>query len=80
MSYKSVLPEVFPFLLQTDPHAVVYFVTKLMDPTRKDVPQGSSFAVTVDNWNGTWNLWLSEASYNFLKSVVKEPLPITKVN
>jgi hypothetical protein len=42
-------------------------VKTLLDPRlRADVEQGSSFAVTVDNWNGTWNLWLSEVSYNFL--------------
>lgn len=35
---------------------------------RDDVAQGSSFAVTVDNWDGTWNLWLSKVSYAFLVS------------
>lgn len=64
--YKEALPEVFFTTLTATPEVVREYVEKLLRADRKDVPQGSSFAVTVDNWNGTWNLWLSEASYNYL--------------
>lgn len=66
-TYTRTLPTVFPFLIKGTPYNVNLWVRSLLDPRlREDVSQGSSFAVTVDNWNGTWNLWLSEVSKNFL--------------
>jgi hypothetical protein len=64
--YKNVLPNAFPYCLVLPIHEARRYV-KLLLSNRTDVPQGSSFAVTVDNWDGTWNLWVSEASYKFLK-------------
>lgn len=72
-TYKATLSQVFPHCIATVPHNVETYVKALMDPRlREDVPQGSSFAVTVDNWNGTWNLWLSEVSYAFVQRYIAE--------
>jgi len=78
MTYKSTLPGVFPWVLKGAPPWVAALTAALMSPSRNDVEQGSSFAVTVDNWDGTWNLWLSQASRNYLKATIKtleEPTP-----
>jgi len=66
MSYQTTLPRVFPYCYALSPDDVRGYVTVLISKHRTDVPQGSSFAVTVDNWDGTWNLWLSSVSRKFL--------------
>jgi hypothetical protein len=66
-TYKSTLPQVFEYLMVGTPDDVRRWVARLLDPKRTDVSQGSSFAVTVDNWNGTWNLWLSHTSMQELR-------------
>lgn len=65
-TYKAELPKAFPWVISAKPEEIRQALYLLASPFRKDVPQGSSFAVTVDNWDGTWNLWLSEASFVFL--------------
>ena len=65
--YKRTLPNAFPYLIRLEPNEVRLHVKRLLDYSRSDVPQGSSFAVTVDNWDGTWNLWLSRVSFKFLR-------------
>lgn len=64
--YKSHLPDAFPWLAVAEPKYVRRLIRLLLSERRTDVPQGSSFAVTVDNWDGTWNLWLSDVSKTFL--------------
>lgn len=66
MSYRRTLPQVFPYGIAMPIKQVQTCVRKLILRTRLDVPQGSSFAVTVDNWDGTWNLWLSKVSLVYL--------------
>lgn len=64
--YKYSLPKIFPYIVTAKPDDIRTFVNLLLSSDRTDVPQGSSFAVTVDNWNGTWNLCLSKASRDYL--------------
>lgn len=66
MSYRSTLPNAFPYALGMGADIARRYVSVLLDESRTDVPDGSSFAVTVDA--GPWTLWLSEVSYKFLKS------------
>lgn len=68
MTYSRVLPNAFPYLLRTSRATVRYMVREIIDGNRPDVPQGSSFAITVDNWDGTWNLWMSKATKDFIVS------------
>lgn len=65
-AYKNVLPTLFPHSVVATPDRCKHYINDLLSLRRKDVAQGSSFALTVDNWNGTWNLWLSEVSKDFL--------------
>lgn len=65
-SYHLVLPHIFPHLLVIDIPRARELIGELTDNLRVDVSQGSSFAVTVDNWDGTWNLWLSNVSKDFI--------------
>lgn len=71
-TYKSVLPQVFPHCIADTPMMVRAYVEALLSEDRKDAPQGSSFAVTVENGDRTWNLWLSAASLKYLKSFWSE--------
>lgn len=66
MSCKTTLPAVFPHRFFGPPNEVRGLATTLLSSDRTDVANGSSFAVTVDNGSGSWNLWLSRASYDFL--------------
>lgn len=68
MTYQQILPSAFPHMLRTTQSTVRYMVRELISNGRTDTPQGSSFAVTVDNWDGTWNLWMSEASKDYIVS------------
>jgi hypothetical protein len=77
MTYQHHLPMVFSYVARIHPDDVRTFVAELLDADREDVPQGSSFAVTVDNWDGTWNLWLSAASRGFL---IDNPDPLVAHN
>lgn len=67
--YQKVLPQAFPYVLRAPKVFIQRAVTALLDPDRVDGlgDNGSSFAVTVDNWDGTQNLWLSVASCNFIQ-------------
>lgn len=65
-TYKQKLPELFPYCANLKINICRIAVDLLMSAHRKDVPNGSSFALTVDSYDGTWNLWLSKASYDFL--------------
>lgn len=70
--YNSYLPNVFPHVIIGTPKAVQILVTVLLDLERDDVPNGSSFAVTVDrttNRPGMWKLWLSNVSKKFLEGI-----------
>lgn len=71
-TYSSTLPLVFPYVSILTHHEAREAVRALMDKDRIDVPQGSSFALTVDLWNGKWKLWLSETSMYFLDQCIKE--------
>lgn len=65
----GALNYVFPFKYVSNRTTIRYMVRQLMDPKRKDkddAPNGTSFAVTVDAGDNMWNLWLSEASKEFL--------------
>jgi len=64
--YKVHLPNAFPYVLELPPEDIRKIVDMLMSSDRTDVPQGSSFAVTVDAHNGNWRLWVSNASYQFI--------------
>lgn len=67
-TYRSVLPEVFPYVVQI-PADKVAATTQFLAAARPGIPCGSSFAVTSDVSGGTSrrNLWLSEASYRSLQ-------------
>lgn len=66
--YDLTLPHSFPWKYSSTRTTIRYMVNKLIDPARYlgETPNGSSFAVTVDAAEGMWNLWLSEASKDFL--------------
>lgn len=68
MTYESRLPEVFPWRVQTTRSAVRFMIRQLVNPARYLDGKGtaSSFALTVDAPEGMWNLWLSDASKNYL--------------
>lgn len=68
MSYQTDLPKAFPYMLRAPMATVRYMLREIIDRNRTDVPQGSSFAVTVDNWDGTWSLWMSTTTKNFVVS------------
>lgn len=65
MTYVHTLPDAFPYLVQLSPDRVRECAAYLLDPTRRDSPDGSSFAVTVENPR-LWRLWLSPTSYTYL--------------
>lgn len=67
MSYQTQLPMIFPHVVRVRQDIAAGIAATLMSPSRTDVPQGSSFAITVDNWDGTVNLWLSRASHDFVQ-------------
>jgi len=71
--YSVNLPHSFPYIVYGIPEIIKQLVTALLDDDRTDVPNGSSFAVTVDghtdNSHGTWKLWLSKSSFNYLESI-----------
>ncbi len=75
-SYSHTLPMVFPYVAFVTPEQAREAITALMQDEREDVPQGSSFALTVDGYvtgyTGYWKLWLSAASYYFLEDCVKQ--------
>ena len=65
MSYQTILPQVFSVCTVGTPDYIRMQVEKLMSSDREDVPNGSSFAVTMDI-PGQHTLWLSETSARFL--------------
>lgn len=64
-TYKHNMPKSFPCVAKVSAEDTRLCVRVLIE--REDLPQGSSFSVTVDNWDGTWNLWLSKASADYLR-------------
>lgn len=67
MTYQQNLPKAFPWLFQSTRASIRFMVRQLVGAVpREDAPNGSSFAVTTDAPDGQWNLWLSEASKNYL--------------
>lgn len=68
-SYERVLPRTFPYVLRAPILLVQALVHALVDENRVDVTQGSSFAVTVNNWDGRWNLWLSDVSARYVQDL-----------
>jgi len=76
MTYSSVLPQVFSYVAFVTQEQAIEATLALMNKDRTDVPDGSSFALTVDGYgdgvNHYWKLWLSEASHWFINDCVKE--------
>jgi hypothetical protein len=70
--YTHHLPNAFPFVIKLTPNRTEGAVKLLLSKKREDAPAGSSFAVTVDNWDGTWNLWLSKVSFNYLNALIHD--------
>lgn len=63
------LERAFPYCIRA-PHVMARaYIEALLDEDRTDVAQGSSFALTVDNGDGTCNLWVSETSMTLLNSI-----------
>jgi hypothetical protein len=62
-TYEGTLPEVFPRGWNVTVDVAQKMVEQLLA-----APLASSFAYTVDSQFGTANLWLSEASYNYLRT------------
>jgi hypothetical protein len=71
-TYQQVLPEVFPHILTVPSDQLEPYINLLTDPDRIASHRGSSFAVTMENHDGTVNLWLSEASLKYLMKYVPE--------
>lgn len=67
-AYSCVLSQVFLHHVVERPDAVREMVALLLDATRTDAPHGSSFSVTVARFDGSWDLWLSAASFRFLQA------------
>lgn len=65
-TYRGVLPQVFSVVVTEKPYKIKDLITELLRSDRTDVQQGSSFALTVDSWDGNWNLWLSTVSLSYL--------------
>jgi hypothetical protein len=61
MSYRSVLPEVFPFCIVTSEAKVAEKLAILIAPSA-EYPNGSSFAVTTDVSPDMRCLYLSSCS------------------
>jgi hypothetical protein len=63
MTYKSILPDVFPhgFIVPTSLAKQISELCLLKDD---DAPNGSSFAITSDAPKGQSVLWLSNVSFN----------------
>jgi len=66
MSYKSVLPQIFPYLVELPSSHVNSDLLELFGP-REEINNGSSFAITTDAKPGYVNLWMSESSYGTWK-------------
>jgi hypothetical protein len=64
-TYRSTLPQVFPFQISVTLDNLPGVVTMLSTP-RTGAPNGSSFAVTSDARQGFRHVWLSEASMTAL--------------
>lgn len=69
-SYQRALPSLFPFAISVTPTYALVAIEWLLSDKRSDNLQGSSFALTVDNYDDTVNLWLSRTSYEYLKSQI----------
>jgi len=68
MTYMSVLPRVFPYVVHGSREQIQQLVWDLMSEERADVPNGSSFAVvTAEALPGEVGLFLSKTSYMFLE-------------
>lgn len=65
-SYKHTLPEVFPFVALVTMDEARVAIDELLAEHRGDVPNGSSFAITVDAARGHCFLWLSRVSADFI--------------
>ena len=67
MTYKAVLPQLFPYCAEMPVEEVEKAITYLL-PARGVISGGSSFAVTADSIRiGYRNLWLSQISWDTLK-------------
>ncbi len=72
MTYPSVLPKVFPYVISGPEKDVLEIIAGLIHP-REGMPNGSSFAVTSDAKRGCRRIWLSKVSYDTLveRGVIK---------
>ena len=66
MSYPSVLPQVFPYIMSVPTYKAVQIAEVLTAP-RPTAPNGSSFAMTSDGKHGQVKVWMSEVSYKTIK-------------
>lgn len=60
-TYKAQLPNVFPYVIEMEPHEIQALVRWLLDNSH------TSFAVTVEGDPDTWSLWVSRASQDALR-------------
>lgn len=67
--YNVVLPEAFDGYIEGSPDFIRALTYSLLVAGRKDAPNGSSFAVTVDGREGNWKIWLSGTSRKYLESL-----------
>lgn len=77
MTYQSTLPQIFPYVIYVTRKEANELIGILTSADRTDVPNGSSFALTVDGYlhgDGYWRLWLSRASADHLYDCFKEGL------
>jgi hypothetical protein len=66
--YKETLPHSFPNAVSVPGDRLAVYVAKLITPNSR-FPNGSSFAVTVDNQEGYCWLWMSDASFERVKEL-----------
>lgn len=65
MSYKAVLPQVFPYVIMV-PARRLQLITNVLLATDLNCLNGSSFAVTCDARQDWLWLWVSKVSYERL--------------
>ena len=76
MTYRSVLPKVFPYTVRVPDDVARNIVAKLVLPGKTKsggvAANGSSFAVTVDTETGWKILWLSATSLERINDEMPE--------
>lgn len=78
-TYRSVLPSVFPFVVQV-PEDYLSRCVRVLNEATDEVPNGSSYAVTSDAPEGYRYLWLSRVSRMTLESLPSWSFTIMKTN